>query len=136
MKNIFSLVVCLLAGSLNSQTYSYLDINQVKAKINSGGNLHNYTSIGDLGYECPKGSGKQWSSVASLWIGGYDINNQLHLSAQTYNQFNTDYWAGPLSTNAAATNSTISNQYNRVWKLNKTDVDDFISNFANGNVQN
>ena len=56
--------------------------------------------------------------------------------AQTYRQGGVDFWSGPFDLATATTNSATVNQYNRVWKLNKTDIDDFITNFANGNVQN
>ncbi len=136
MKTTLLFLAGLSISIANAQTFEYLDINQVKARINSGGDLHWDPTTGNSGYECPKGSNKTWGGAASLWIGGLDINNQLHLSAQTYHQSGVDFWPGPLTTSSATTNSATVNQYNRVWKLNKTDIDDFITNFANGNVQN
>ncbi|MBI3517798.1 MAG: T9SS type A sorting domain-containing protein [Bacteroidetes bacterium] len=136
MKIILLSLACLSSAIMNSQTFEYLDINQVKARVNSGGDLHWDPATGNSAYECPKGSSKTWGGPASLWIGGLDAGNQLHLAAQTYHQSGTDFWPGPLSTNNATTNSVTVNQYNRVWKLNKSDIDDFITNYANGNVQN
>lgn len=137
MKTTLLILAGLSISIANAQTFEYLDINQVKARVNSGGDLHWDPSSGNFdGYECPKGSGKQWGGPASLWIGGVDAGGQLKIAAQTYRQAGVDFWPGPLTTSSATTNSATVNQYNRVWKLNKTDIDDFITNYANGNVQN
>ncbi len=136
MKTTLLLFAGLITSLAHAQTFEYLDINQVKARVNSGGDLHWDPTTGNSGYECPKGSGKMWSGAANLWVGGLDVGGQLKLSAQTYRQGGADFWPGPLNLATATTNSATVNQYNRVWKLNKTDIDDFITNFANGNVQN
>jgi hypothetical protein len=136
MKTILLLIASFSVISTKSQTFEYLDINQVKARVNSGGDLHWDPATGNSGYECPKGSNRNWGGPASLWFGGLDVGGQLHLAAQTYHQSGVDFWPGPLTINGATTNSTVVAQYDRVWKLNKTDIDNFLANFASGNVQN
>lgn len=136
MKTTLLLCAGLITSLAQAQTFEYLDINQVKSRVNSSGDLHWDPATGNSGYECPKGSGKTWGTTASIWMGGLDVGGQLHLAAQTYHQSGVDFWPGPLTTSGATTNSTTVNQYNRVWKLNKIDIDDFLTNFANGNVQN
>lgn len=137
MKTVLLLFASLITGLTHAQTFEYLDINQVKARVNSGGDLHwDPTNTLFDGYQCPIGSNRNWGGPASLWFGGLDVGGQLHLAAQTYHQSGVDFWPGPLTTSSATTNSTTVNQYNRVWKLNKTDIDDFITNYTNGNVQN
>lgn len=135
-RTLLMLLAGLVFGPAIAQTYDHLDINQVKARVNSGGDLHWSVSTGLGGYECPKGSGKNWGGPASVWIGGIDPGGQLKLAAQTYQQSGVDFWSGPLSTVDATTTSSAVAQYNRVWKLNKADIDAFIQNYANGNVQN
>jgi len=83
------------AGCLPGSGYKYLDINNVRARINTGGDMWWDMENGD--YEIPKGSGKTSMFSASLWIGGMDVNDQLKLAAIRYRQgpdFNggTDYW--------------------------------------------
>lgn len=137
MKTTLLLCAGLMASLAQSQTFEYLDINQVKARVNSGGDLHwDPFNTQFNGYQCPIGSNKNWGGPSNLWIGGLDNSGQLHLAAQTYHQSGLDYWTGPLTTSSATTNSATVNQYNRVWKLNKTDIDNFLINYANGNVQN
>jgi len=136
MKTTLLLFAGLITGLAHAQTFEYLDINQVKARINSGGDIHWDPTTGNSGYECPKGSGKTWGGAANLWVGGIDVGGQLKLAGQTYRQSGVDFWSGPLDVTTSSTNSATVSQYNRVWKLNKTDIDDFITNYANGNVQN
>ena len=136
MKSILLSLACLATVIANAQTFEYLDINQVKARVNSGGDLHWNPTSGYSGYECPIGSNRSWGGPASLWMGGLDVGGQLHLAGQTYHQGGADYWPGPLSTGNATTDSVTVSKYNRVWKLNKSDIDAFILNCANGNVQN
>ena len=136
MKTTLLFLASLSISTANAQTFEYLDINQVKARVNSGGDLHWDPTTGNSGYECPKGSGKNYGSAANIWLGGIDMGGQLKLAAQTYRQGGVDFWPGPLNVATASTNSATVNQYNRVWKLNKTDIDDFLTNLANGNVQN
>ena len=136
MKKSLLLLASLLTGLAQAQTFDFLDINQVKARVNSGGDLHFDPSTSSGSYECPIGSGKNYGGPASLWIGGVDVGGQLKLAGQTYRQGGVDFWPGPLDVTTATTNSTAVNQYNKVWKINKSDIDAFLINFANGNVQN
>ena len=135
MKHLTLLSLFYFGIAVQAQhNFRYLDINQVKAGINSNGNLH-FTPSGFLhAYEVPKGSGKHSNSFTNLWFGGM-YNNQLHLAAERISLPGSDFNSGPLTLlgSAVPTNTV---QYTRVWKLNKTDINDFIANYANGNVQN
>jgi hypothetical protein len=101
-----------------------LDVNNITA----GAQVH-----GDLWWdplstaprcEFPKNSGKNIMAASSIWMAGYDNNNILHQSAQTYRQTGNDYWPGPLDNNGTLSYST-STDWARIWKVYKTDVDGF-----------
>ena len=62
----------------------YLDINQVKPGVYNRGDMHWNSNTGKAAYEVPVGSGNHSDFATGLWIGGYDIGNQLHVAAQTY----------------------------------------------------
>lgn len=137
MKTIVSFsFVCFCATAFAQNPLKYLDINQVKAGVYNRGDMHWNMNTGNAAYEVPAGSGIHSDFATGLWIGGYDIANQLHVAAQTYRQGGVDFWPGPLDTTNATINSTVSNQYDKIWKLNQTDINAFITNFNNGNVQN
>jgi hypothetical protein len=125
--------LCIGITTQAQNNFGYLDINQVKAGINSNGNLHYAPSGFNPSYEVPKGSGKHSDAFTNLWFGGMN-NNQLYLAAQLMPMPGMDFNSGPLSVVNCTANSNA--KFNKVWKLNKADINDFIANFANGNVQN
>ncbi len=135
MKHLFLLSFLYVSVIIQAQSnFNYLDINQVKAGINSRGNLHcNQSGQSNL-YEVPKGSDKHSSNLTNLWFGGME-NAQLYLSAELDLLTSKDFNSGPLSVegNCTVTNSA---KYTKIWKLNKSDINDFIVHYANGNVQN
>lgn len=136
MKTILLYIGLFSVLLLKSQNFKYLDINQVKAGVTCHGTIHYDPNTGNPSYEVPKGSGRHSGSYTTLWLGGFDSGNNIKLAGQIFPNLGQDYWPGPLSTLNATTNNTTVNQFDKVWKLNKTDIDNFIINFANGNVQN
>lgn len=128
-------------GEINNHNFKLLDINNVSAGIANRGDMHwkmgTYVSNQDIGgYEVPKGSGKSSNFASGLWIGGLDNSNQLHGASQTYRQQGNDFWPGPLDTISATVDSSVSRNYDKIWKINYSEINDFIVNFNNGNVQN
>ncbi len=105
-----------------------LEINNVRTTILVGGDM--WWDLVNPKYEIPKGSGKHSLFAGSLWIGGIDDGGQIKVAAQTYRQTGADFWGGPLDT----TNTTITQdkcrQYDKLWKITKTDVMNFIENPA------
>ena len=80
-----------------------LDINNVRARLMTGGDMWWNIGEGVAAYEVPKGSGKSSQFAASCWIGGFDQQNQLKVAAQTYRQDGNDYWPGALDASANIT---------------------------------
>lgn len=103
--------------SANAQIpFAYLDINNIKADVFPFG----YLGI----FETPKGSARYTVGASSLWIGGFDASSTLKIAGQTYRQSGVDFWPGPLDL-SASTNATTIAAYNKVWKLNQCDIDDY-----------
>ncbi|MBP6413056.1 MAG: T9SS type A sorting domain-containing protein [Bacteroidia bacterium] len=123
---------------LNSSCYAnsrYLDVNQVKAGIS---NRSTQFYIQDSNYyEVPKGSHKLAMLANSLWIGGKDSSQILHLAAQTYgnNYFGIDFWPGPLDTLTGESDTATALKYDRLWLVSKFDIEQFKYKFQNGDVQ-
>ena len=113
-----------------------LDKNYVNAKINTDNdkfwNIYGNTYAA---YEVPKGKGANAQFANSIWIGGLDAGGQLHIAANTYRQLGTDFWPGPLDTsNIAAFSSTNSTMYNKLWKVDCDDINNFVTAFNSGSV--
>lgn len=122
------MLVTLLAQA-KSQTQAYLDGNNVKALIlNRNDMFWDVTGNGSAKYEVPKNSGKNCNFASSLWIGGLDAGNQLHFAGMTYRQNGVDFWPGPLDTLTGNTTQSISTSFNRVWKINQSDINALITN--------
>ncbi|MFZ4463435.1 MAG: hypothetical protein ACOYN5_06285, partial [Bacteroidales bacterium] len=70
------------AGCSPSSSFEWLDVNNVRARINAGGDMW-WDLPGGTGskYYIPKNGSATSMFSGSLWIGGLDINNQLKLAA-------------------------------------------------------
>lgn len=117
-----------------NENYKFLDINNVKTLMLNDGMMH--WDLSNSKYEVPKGSGKHSVFASALWIGGLDQNDSLHVAAQTYRQTGKDFWPGPIDTVTRVADSSQVIPYDRIWKVNRFDVEDFKYNYLNGNVGN
>lgn len=98
-----------------------LDINNVRARLMTGGDMWWDNGTAEARYEVPKGSRKNSLFAGSVWIGGIDAQGQLKVAAQTYRQDGNDYWPGPLDDQANVTESDCA-EWDRFWKVNKSDI--------------
>ncbi|MCF8388604.1 MAG: hypothetical protein K9G47_12050, partial [Bacteroidales bacterium] len=89
------------AGCSPATSYRFLDINNVRARINTGGDM--WWDLQDISqYFIPKEGTATSLFASALWIGGLDINDQLKLAALRYRQVGNDYWTGPLTVDGTA----------------------------------
>ncbi len=119
------------AGCLPGAGFKYLDINNVRTRINTGGDM--WWNFEDADYEIPKKSGKMSMFSASLWIGGIDVNDQLKLAAIRYRQGpdfggGNDYWPGPLTVDGTASiTEDICSQWDRLFPITRAEIDQFLA---------
>ena len=118
------------AGCTPSSSFEWLDINNVKTRINSGG---------DMWWDLPAGTGSKYYIPAngsatslfagSLWIAGVDVNNQLKCAALRFRQVGNDYYTGPLTVDGSAsiTPETCA-RWDKIFKITRAEVDEFLSN--------
>jgi hypothetical protein len=132
MRNIF-LLTCIfcIANSLRSYSqcdpatvYDFIDINNVKARINLVDMW--WDLVNDASYEVPKDSGVSSLFAGALWLAGVDAQGNLKVAAQTYRQNGNDFFPGPLDENGNVAPNTCLN-FDRIWKVNKSTIDSFIS---------
>lgn len=117
------------AGCSPASAYDWLDINNIRARVNAGGDMW-WDLPGGVGakYFIPKEGSATSMFSSSLWIGGLDINNQLKLAAQRYRQVGIDYWTGPLTIDGTASiDETVCAQYDEFFKITRAQVDEFLS---------
>ena len=117
-------------GCLPGSASTELNINNVRTRINSGGDM--WWDFVDAQYEIPNGSKKTSMFAGALWIGGTDINGQLKLAAHRYRQFGNDFFPGPLTIDGTAAISVEECvNYDRMHVIYRSDVDEFIAAFNN-----
>jgi len=119
--------------SINPGNSDYLDINNVAALVTANADM-GWDGAGSK-YFVPKTQDLHPMFASSVWMGGYN-NSTLHVAAMTYRQNGFDFWPGPLDTITATCDSSTSQLYNKVWKVNRFDIANFIYNWNAGNVQN
>jgi hypothetical protein len=116
------------AGCGAPSGFRFLQVNNVRARINTGG---------DMWWDLPGGIGAQYFVPAngsatslfsgSLWIGGLDINNQLKLAGLRYRQVGQDYWTGPLTIDGTASiDEETCNAWDKFFIIKRADVDEYI----------
>ena len=122
------------AGCTPSSTYAWLNINNVRTRVNAGG---------DMWWDLPGGSGAMYYIPAngsatslfagSLWIAGLDINNQLKCAAVRFRQGpdlkgGNDFWTGPLTVDGSASIDAVTcMEYDKMYNITRAEVDDFIA---------
>lgn len=122
------------AGCLPGASFKYLEINNVRTRINTGGDMWMDFEVAQ--YEIPKGSKKMSMFSASLWIGGVDVNDQLKLAAVRYRQgpavitgSSNDYWPGPLTIDGtAAVSQQTCSEYDKLFPITRAEVDEYLAN--------
>jgi len=94
-----------------------LSVNNIRALFKTNG-AHFFRESAE--FEVPKGSGKSTLFAASLWLGGMDTEDNLHVAAMKYGQYGgNDFWAGPVSNNGA--NAGVF--YDKFWNITKAQID-------------
>lgn len=114
----------------NPASATTLSANNIKARINNGGDLFFDGSDGIFSYQPAAGTP---SSIfaAALWMGGVDPGGNLKLSALTYRLPNkTEYAAGPLDPVTGTTDADICANWDKVFSTTRQRVLDFKANLA------
>ncbi len=115
--------------NLSPRDIAYLDVNYINALIPSHGTFF-WDGISHAKYIItPRNAATIFSS--SIWIGGKDPNGNLHVSGERYNQVGYDYFPGPLmisNGNAGTTDTSVMEDYNHVWKIDRADLLNYLVN--------
>ena len=94
---------------------SFLDINNVRARILNNGNL--FWRGSPHVYNVPKGGPANANFASGIWLGGL-VDGQLRLAGSTYGPY--EFWAGPLDDAGAP--PADCGAFDRVWRVSKEDV--------------
>ena len=114
------------AGCTPSSTYAWLDINNVRVRVNAGGDMW-WDLGGNSKYFIPANGSATSLYAGSLWIAGMDVNNQLKCAAVRFRQVGNDYWTGPLTIDGSASiDAATCMEYDKMYNITRDDVDEFL----------
>ena len=119
----------LASGCTPATAQTDLDINNVRARILTGGDM--WWDLISARYEVPKGSNKFSLFAGALWIGGIDAGGQLKVAAMTYRQTGNDFWPGPVNATTVSITPSECNKYDKHWKITLQEVQDFVNWYCN-----
>ncbi|NOQ71578.1 MAG: T9SS C-terminal target domain-containing protein [Crocinitomix sp.] len=128
----------------------FLELNNIRAVVETAGFLWEDRATSQAGYEYPKGSNSFVIFSGALWMGGEDPNGQLKLAAHRYRQDGNDFWPGPLQElnqsdgnydpsipqdsdvnmvrpfGSAIIFDSFCNEYDKFFSIRKVEVEEFI----------
>jgi hypothetical protein len=129
-----AIVKATAAGCLPGAGFKYLEVNNVRTRINTGGDM--WWDFEVAQYEIPKGSRKTSMFSAALWIGGIDVNDQLKLAALRYRQgpnvgspgSGNDFWPGPLTIDGTAAISDAECAFrDKLYPITRGEIDEYLA---------
>ncbi len=116
----------LAAGCAPATASTELDINNVRALIQTGGDMW-WNLIGQPQYEVPQNSGNTALFAGSLWLGGRDVSGQLKVAAIQFRSSGIDYWTGPLSTVTGEVDASTCSEYDKHYVTTRDEVAQFVA---------
>lgn len=133
MKNILFSAYIMFTSTLAFsqaifQDVDSIDVNNINAAMGVHGNLwHNPVDSFRNACEFPKGSGKHIGFAGGLWMGAMS-NGSLLAAAQTASKTDADYWPGPIVDIANPISYSESQNWARVWKVSRDEINQHLSN--------
>ena len=116
------------AGCAPASTAATLEFNNVRARVENGGNMWQNRASGNAFYYVPKSAdegiiGPSALYAGALWMGGLSPDNQLKLAAVQFRQDGNDYWPGPLSnTGDASVSPETCLAYDKIYRTRRVEA--------------
>lgn len=105
-----------------------LNINNVRARINTSGNM--WYDGATARYFVPKDGNSTAMYCAALWIGGTDANDQLRVAALRFGQDGDDFWPGPLTVDRnASIDKSVCEKWDKHFIITRAEVEYFVAGF-------
>jgi hypothetical protein len=144
---MFVIVALLMANLGFSQACAisidtaHLDVNNARVILQASGDFWWDRQTYQSGYLIPKPTNTEPGIPAfrsgGFWLAGNDSGGNLKVAAQMYGAAvgNSDWWPGPLDPAGGFTNIDNCTNYDRLWKINRSEVESHIADFvADGDI--
>ncbi|HEX4888611.1 MAG TPA: T9SS C-terminal target domain-containing protein, partial [Luteibaculaceae bacterium] len=110
-------------GCAPATAVASLEFNNVRARIENGGNMWQDRTRNVSAYEVPKNSGIRSIFAGALWMGGLSPSGQLKLAAVTFRNRGNDFWPGPLTNDGLANaDPVVCADWDKFFKASKADA--------------
>ncbi len=121
---------CVQPSALQTQ-----DGNSIRTVISNGGDLFWDGDEGQFIVPVDEELPKSTFFAVGLWMGGFDAEGSLKLAAQTFGRSSGsfDYTSGPLNPDGTINEANCEN-FNKIWKVNKADIEAHKADFADNGV--
>lgn len=123
------LLCASLSAPLPAQDLGQLEINGIRAQFRSDG-LIAYDPASTMSVmQIPPGGPSALFS-GGLWASGIGPGQTVHTAVMTYGTDGSDFFPGPLTMDGSAwITSDVSQQYDHVWRANRSDIEAHITYF-------
>ncbi len=123
-------------GRFHFYNYKKLDINNISAGYNTWGELNPSTWEADLIYSVtwPKDSTWVINHNRGLIMGARDANDSIHVNNEKRYQSRFSYQPGPLDTVTCKSNLQIASKYDRIFSIERVEIEEFIYMYEKGFV--
>ncbi|MEQ8908237.1 MAG: T9SS type A sorting domain-containing protein [Vicingaceae bacterium] len=116
----------LAAGCSPAKRITYLEYNNVRTRVETGGLWWQDRANGNADYEVPVNSNSFALYAGGLWLGGTDVNGQLKAAVSKFGQ-GVDYWTGPLDTTGTAEiDAATCDDWDRFFEISEQEVAEFV----------
>jgi hypothetical protein len=141
-KHLLVVIAALVSFSsqiLSQQMFGFIEPNNIRCSVTSTGDLFHVPGT-ELGlFEVPAGSGLETFYAANLWVGGFTTDQQLRMSAETFQNDEQAWFPGPLTSDGtASTTQEVEDAFNQVWFVTSEQIALHVAYFdalQNGNVE-
>lgn len=122
---LLAMITTTLQLSIAQTGSGYFDANNIEALISPVAN--HFWDYNDSQFHVPKDAGATSIFLSTFWMGGLSSSGQLHLGAERFRQTGADFHPGPYSSTGNY-NTTASNPWDRVWIVNRVDIETWLDN--------
>lgn len=126
--------VTFRSGCTTAQAQVDLDVNNVRSRLTTGGDI--WWDRDNGGYVVPKPAPGQPAVsaiyAAGVWMGGIDPGGNLKVACQSYGNANgqSDFWPGPLSSEGA-TDKYACEKWDRFFEVTAEEIRQHLALFHN-----
>lgn len=116
----------LAAGCTPANRIVFLEYNNVRTRVETGGLWWQDRQNGVADYEVPRGSNSYAIYAGGLWLAGTDVNGQLKAAVSLFGQ-GVDYYTGPLNVDGTAEiDESRCDAWDRFFATSRAEVAEFV----------